>query len=208
MQSSSTVFLAFAVALLDMLLAFPAAAQTPGQLRPPASFSDIADRAVRSRAIFAEVAKVLTSPRCMNCHPAGDHPLQGNDHHAHQPAAARGPNDNGVPGLPCASCHTDRNFTLPTGEASYRSIPGHQRWGLAPIGMAWEGKSVGDICRQITDPARNGGRNLALLHDHIANDDLVGWAWHPGAGRQPAPGTQNQLGDLVQAWIDSGAECP
>jgi hypothetical protein len=93
----------------------------------------------------------------------------------HQPAAARGPNNNGVPGLPCAACHTDRNLTLPTGEARYRSIPGGQRWGLAPIEMAWEGRSVSDICHQMKDPTRNGGRSLALLHDHIATDDLVGW---------------------------------
>ena len=82
----------------------------------------------------------------------------------------------------------------------------HPPWGLPPVETAWEGKSIGDICRQIKDPARNGGRNLALLHDHIANDDLVGWGWQPGTGRQPAPGTQKQLGDLVQAWIDTGAE--
>lgn len=208
MRMSSTVFFAFATASLTTPLAFPAAAQTPNAMREPASFSAISDKAARSRALFVEVAKVLTGPRCMNCHPAGDHPLQGDDHHAHQPAAARGTNNNGVPGLPCASCHSDRNFTLSIGEASYQSIPGHPRWGLAPIEMAWEGKSVGDICRQIKDPARNGGRNLALLHDHVSNDDLVGWAWQPGAGRQPAPGTQKQLGDLVQAWIDSGAECP
>ena len=30
----------------------------------------------------------------------------------------------------------------------------------------------------------------------------------PGEGRDPAPGTQAQLGELMQAWIDSGAECP
>jgi hypothetical protein len=207
MRTSKTVFV-FVVALAGAFFGLRVAAQTPGQIRTPASFADVKDRTARSQAMFAEVARVLTGPRCMNCHPAGDNPLQGEDHHIHQPAAARGPNDTGVPGLPCASCHTDRNFTLPTGEARYQSIPGHPRWGLAPIEMAWEGKSNGDICRQIKDPARNGGRNLALLHDHIANDDLVGWAWQPGAGRQPAPGSQKQLGDLVQAWIDSGAECP
>ena len=208
MRTGSAVLVTFAATTLGALHVYRATAQPPDQIQAPASFSSIADRAARSRAMFAEVAKVLTGPRCLNCHPAGDHPLQGHDHHIHQPAALRGPSDNGVPGLPCASCHTDRNFTLTTGEASYRSIPGHPRWGLAAREMAWEGKSVGEICRQIKDPTHNGGRNLALLHDHIANDDLVGWAWQPGAGRQPAPGTQKQLGDLVQAWIDSGAECP
>jgi hypothetical protein len=56
-----------------------AIAQVSEGLRPPSAFSDIADRAARSRALFAEVAKVITSPRCMNCHPAGDNPSQGDN---------------------------------------------------------------------------------------------------------------------------------
>ena len=78
------------------------------------------------------------------------------------------------------TCHTQRNFTLME-RATYRSIPGHPRWMVAPIEMAWEGKSIGEICRQIKDPARNGGRDLALLHEHLAHDDLVAWGWQPGA---------------------------
>jgi hypothetical protein len=185
-----------------------AAQQLQRGLQSPGGFSSISDRAARSKALFSEAAKVITDPRCMNCHPAGDHPLQGADHHVHQPVAFRGPANDGVPGLVCATCHSDRNFTLSLGEASYQSIPGHPRWALAPLEMAWEGKTVGDICRQIKDPMRNGGRSLALLHEHIAKDDLVAWAWRPGAGRTPAPGTREQLGALIQAWIETGAECP
>jgi hypothetical protein len=182
-------------------------AETPENLRPPSSFSSISDRAARSRALFAEAAKVITSPRCMNCHPSGDHPTQGNDEHVHQPAATRGEAGVGIPGLVCAACHTDKNFPL-VGATSYQSIPGHPRWGLAPIEMAWQGKASAEICRQIKDPARNGGRSLALLHEHMAKDDLVGWAWHPGPGRRPAPGTQEEFGAIIAAWIESGAECP
>jgi hypothetical protein len=183
-------------------------AQFQGDLRGVDAFSGISNRAERSRALFSEAAKVIASARCMNCHPAGDHPLQGDDQQSHLLGVLRGEANNGVPGLPCASCHTDRNFTLSVGAASYQSIPGHPRWSLAPIEMAWTGKSVGQICRQLKDPASNGGRSLALLHDHIAKDDLVGWAWRPGPGRRPAPGTQEQLGFIIQAWIDTGAECP
>jgi hypothetical protein len=204
--------MSMALPLLAGLAATPmlggAAAQAPGELRPPSAFSDISDRAARSRALFGEAAKVITSPRCMNCHPAGDQPHQGDDRHVHRPAAFRGEANIGVPGQHCAACHSDNNFPLFVGAASYQSIPGHPRWGLAPIGMAWEGKSAGEICRQIKDPTRNGGRDLALLHEHVAKDDLVGWGWHPGPGRQPAPGTQEQFGAIVQAWIDTGAECP
>jgi hypothetical protein len=74
--------------------------------------------------------------------------------------------------------------------------------------MAWQGKTLDEICHQLKDPERNGGRSLALLHDHAAHDDLVAWGWHPGDGRDPAPGTQELFGRLVQAWINTGAECP
>jgi hypothetical protein len=183
--------------------------QTADELRPPTAFATIADPAERARALFVEAAKVLTSPRCMNCHPAGDHPLQGDDHHPHQPPVQRGAEGVGVPGAPCAACHTSQNVDLLPGEvASYRSIPGHPRWQLAPREMAWEGKTIGEICRQLKDRSRNGGRDLAQIHEHIAKDDLVAYGWHPGTGRPPAPGTQELAGELVQAWIDSGADCP
>jgi hypothetical protein len=136
----------------------------------------------------------------MNCHPNGDHPSQGNDRHVHQPPVTRGVGT-------CQTCHTGHNFTLHE-KASYRSIPGHPRWDLAPIEMAWQGKTVGDICRQLKDKERNGGRDLALLQEHAASDDLVAWGWEPGEGRDPAPGTQELFGELIQAWIDTGAACP
>ncbi len=84
--------------LAAALVCPPARAQTDATngLRPPSAFDNMTDRAARSRALFTEAAKVLTSPRCMNCHPAGDHPTQGADHHAHQPPVARGPIDDGA----------------------------------------------------------------------------------------------------------------
>jgi hypothetical protein len=177
-------------------------------LRPVSSFTSIGDQAERSRALFGEIAKVLSHPRCLNCHPTGEHPLQGADHHEHQPPAWRGEGGVGIAGLSCSACHTEKNFTLIGTSASFKSIPGHPRWGLAPLEMAWEGKSTGQICQQLKDPQRNGGRTLAQLHEHLAHDDLVAWGWSPGEGREPAPGTQAQLGELTQAWIDSGAQCP
>ena len=87
-------------------------------------------------------------------------------------------------------------------------MPGNPIWHLAPREMAWEGKTIGEICAQIKDPARNGNRSLASLVEHIGEDHLVGWAWAPGAGRKPAPGTQQQAGALVEAWVTSGSVCP
>ena len=150
---------------LLLLVAGDTAAQNR-ELRPSTAFAGITDPQARSRALFTEAFKVIMSPRCVNCHPAGDRPLQGNDQHPHFPPVARGADGGGVPGNTCRACHTDQNFTIVGDNASYRSIPGHPRWGLAPIEMAWEGKSVSDICRQLKDPSRNGGRDLPLVHEH------------------------------------------
>ncbi|HEY1202421.1 MAG TPA: hypothetical protein VGE79_15635, partial [Niastella sp.] len=40
---------------------------------------------------FMQVYKVLMSPRCMNCHPSGDIPLNGDDNHLHPQGVKRGP---------------------------------------------------------------------------------------------------------------------
>jgi hypothetical protein len=200
MRARLISFAAFlSVPLIGVLDSTPQA-QDSTELRAPSAFAGITEPQARSRALFTEAAKVIMNPRCMNCHPATDRPTQGNDMHAHLPPVAHGAGS-------CQTCHTDRNFTLME-RASYQSIPGHPRWDVAPIEMAWQGKSAGEICQQIKDPQRNGGRSLELLHDHLAQDDLIAWAWHPGAGRDPVPGTQGRLGELVRAWIDSGAACP
>jgi hypothetical protein len=205
MSYRSAAYLSIAGAAFALSAALAQTALPSQPLKTPADFAGIADRTARSRAIFTEVGRVLTHPRCMNCHPAGDHPLQGADHHEHRPVVWR--NDTGHFGTPCGECHSERNVPLHEA-ASYRSIPGHPRWGVAPLEMAWQGKTLGEICRQLKDTAKNGGRDLKLLQEHVAKDDLVAWGWAPGEGREPAPGTQAQAGELVQAWIESGAECP
>jgi hypothetical protein len=175
-------------------------------LRPPSAFASVRDKKQRSVALFTEAAKVIQGPRCLNCHPAQRIPTQGDDLHAHVPYMEGGPGDRGVKGLPCASCHGQENVA--TLSDKIQTVPGNPHWGLAPASMAWQGKSLGEICNQIKDPNRNGGFTLARLHSHMAEDHLVGWAWHPGEGRTPAPGTQAEFGALIQAWIDTGAHCP
>jgi hypothetical protein len=181
----------------------PAPAET---LRTAASFTSIQDPTARSLALFAEAGKVINSPRCMNCHPVQRAPTQGDDRHPHNPPMVGGQSGHGPVGLPCGSCHGPANVA--TFGQDVKSIPGDPMWALAPVEMAWQGKSLGAICAQIKDPARNGGKNLAQLHHHMAQDHLVGWAWNPGPGRKPAPGAQAQFGELIQAWIDTGAKCP
>jgi hypothetical protein len=170
-------------------------------LRAPSEFAHITEPAERSVALFEEAGKVIQNPRCLNCHPATDQPTQTDGMRPHQPLVLRGAAGFGMPGMPCATCHHDANF-----EAAH--VPGHANWHLAPRSMTWAGRSLSEICAQIKDPARNGGRDLAALVRHMAEDSLVGWAWAPGANRTPAPGSQREFGALLQAWVASGAACP
>jgi hypothetical protein len=193
-----TTFVGF---VLASCLAAPAAMAQSAPLKSPADFAGIADEGARSRALFEEAGKVIQSPRCQNCHPVGQRPTQGDDMHPHLPLVVRGLDDQGAIAMRCITCHQTANFQ-PAG------VPGAPKWHIAPVAMAWQGKSLGAICEQIKDPARNGKRSLAQIHDHMAHDELVGWGWHPGGTRTSAPGTQAQFGELIDAWIKTGAACP
>lgn len=176
--------------------------KNPAGLKPVASFDSIKDKKLRSIALFEEAGKVITSPRCMNCHPATERPTQTDKMRPHIPLVVRG--DGGVgaaSGLACNTCHHDSNFDA-------AGVPGNPKWSLAPAEMAWQGKSLGQICEQIKDKDRNGGKDLAALVKHMSEDELVGWGWNPGGHRTPAPGTQKEFGALIQAWVAAGAACP
>ena len=185
--------------LSSCLLSCAALAQPA--LQTPQSFDSIADQKGRSQALFVEAGKVIMSPRCQNCHPNGDRPTQGDDMHLHLPMVVRGPENMGATALRCMTCHQAANFE-PAG------VPGNPKWHLAPLSMAWQGKTLGQICEQIKDPRRNGGKSMAQIEEHMGHDDLVGWAWNPGGKRVPAAGTQEQFGKLIDAWVATGAACP
>ncbi|MEM7675559.1 MAG: Isoquinoline 1-oxidoreductase subunit [Myxococcota bacterium] len=181
------------------------AAEVKG-LRNPASFASIDDDEERSLALYQELFKVVSHPRCMNCHPRSDMPMQGDDMMPHNPPVQRaGDAGMGVVGMECTTCHGAVNVAYVGAEGS---IPGHAPWHLAPVSMGWIGLSAGEICEQLKDTERNGDRTLAEIHEHNAEDGLVGWAWNPGEGRTPAPGTQEIFGELTAAWIATGAHCP
>lgn len=176
-------------------------AESSRTLKPISAFAGIADKRERSVALFVEAGKVLQHPRCVNCHPAGDRPSQGNDGHPHLPLVTRGTDGFGAIGMRCTTCHGQANFE-PGG------VPGNPVWHLAPIEMAWQGKSLGEICVQIKDRNRNGGKSMEDLVHHMGEDPLVGWAWTPGADREPPPGSQKQLRELIKAWVETGGACP
>jgi hypothetical protein len=159
-----------------------------------------------SESLFLQMHRVLVHPRCLNCHPKGDSPKQGNDAHVHVPPITRGPHDDGPPGLHCGACHQTANFAA-------SGVPGAPTWHLAPRSMAWEGMTPGEICRQMLDRKRNGNKSLAEIVHHLTEDKLVAWGWNPGVdpngkAREPVPIAKAEFDRIVHAWEKSGAACP
>jgi hypothetical protein len=150
---------------------------------------------------FARIAAVLRHPRCLNCHTATAFPRQGDDRHPHVNLVRRGPDDRGVPGQRCGTCHQAENNPS-------SGVPGKPNWHLAPLAMGWEGLTDAQLCRALKDPRRNGGRHLRALAEHLERDPLVAYGWDPGAGRQPVPIPREELARLMAAWAGAGAPCP
>jgi mono/diheme cytochrome c family protein len=157
-----------------------------------------------SREAFLQIYKVFTSPRCQNCHPAGDAPLQGDDSHIHLQNVKRGKDGHGVYGMRCDACHQSANL------AGANMPPGNPKWSLpAPEHkMVFVGRTPAALCRQLKDPKQTGGRSLAQLLEHVSADDLVGWGWDPGTGRALPPLSRADTVAQMKIWIAGGAACP
>ena len=169
-------------------------------LRPLSAF-DALPTTARGQALFTEATRVLLHPRCVNCHVDGESPGQGPQLAMHEPPVVRGPEDRGVVGMECQGCHQDRNLEL-------SRVPGAPDWRLPPRSMAWVGRTPAQLCEQLKDISRNGGRTLPEVVEHVDHDAFVAWGWAPGADRQPAPGSRAEFAALMGAWVESGAECP
>lgn len=155
---------------------------------------------------FEVMMDVITHQRCMNCHPAGNRPRQGDEQRLHEFNVQRGPADHGMPGLQCSTCHQPENN-------AYSGVPGAPHWGLAPVSMAWEGLSRTEIARSMLNPENNGGRTLDEIVDHLTEDALVLWAFDPGVdheGKQRTvpPVSKADYIAAVKAWADAGAIVP
>ena len=159
---------------------------------------------VGSVKAFMSVYKVLMSARCMNCHPSGDVPLQGDDNHLHTMNVKRGADGHGMYAVRCSNCHQAENTR------GLHMPPGNPKWGLPPANMrmVFQGRTPRELALQLLDPKQNGGRTKAQLIDHMANDALVGWAWHPGDGRTLPPLARPAFVAQVRAWIAKGAYAP
>jgi len=79
--------------------------------------------------------------------------------------------------------------------------------------MAWEGLSRAEIARVILDPAKNGGKRLEEIVQHMTEDELVLWAFEPGVdhegrAREKPPVSEADFKAAVKAWAAAGAQVP
>jgi hypothetical protein len=163
----------------------------------------------RAQAVtaFATVQQVFQHPRCQNCHIPGDAPLQFDAGLPHAMKVARGPEGKGAPGLPCSSCHGNEN--LPASYGAH-APPGAPNWHLPPPDhkMAWIGLSPAALCETIKSKRQNGGRDFEKLIEHVSQDSLVLWGWHPGGDRKPVPVPHDELVAKFKQWAAAGGPCP
>jgi hypothetical protein len=157
-----------------------------------------------AREAFLAAYKVLMHPRCMNCHPAGDVPLQGDDSHLHTQNVKRGPDGKGKYALKCANCHQETNL------AGENLPPGNPNWHLPSpeMPLVFQGKTPGELARQLKDPKQNGGKTLEQLLHHVAEDKLVLAGWEPGDGRTKPPLTHAEFVRKMREWVEKGAAAP
>lgn len=175
--------------------------------RAPVAGSDRAAPDAEGLAAFETVRQVLQHPRCQNCHPAGDVPLQGDDSHVHAQNVHRGREGRGNVGEECTTCHGPAN---PPSAYGAHVPPGNEKGWHMPsedMKLVFVGVEPRALCEQIKDPARNGGKDMAALRTHL-DDPLVTWGWSPGFGRTPVSVPRDQFLAAWEAWARAGAPCP
>ena len=195
------------------LLAAPAFAEgePPAVIHAPEPGSVSAQEGL---AAFARVFEVVSHPRCANCHvdeagiPMWSGPYYGRAR-PHGMNVQAGESRIGAETLPCATCHrTGESFESAEGAPPHAGVD----WRLPPPEMAWFGLSEAEICAQLSDPDRTGGRDWMGLAEHLVEDaghrGFVLWGFEPGGGREPAPyGLQAHVDDVL-AWGAAGQPCP
>lgn len=191
-------------ALVALLAAPPATGgETPAAETPAAPAVTPAQAEAAAQA-WGTVYEVLMHPRCMNCHPDGDRPLQTDQSRPHAMNISRKSVENG---MPCATCHQEQNseaFGVPGGP------PGAPHWQLpaADMPLIFEGRTAHALCEQLKRPADNGDRTLADLLHHVSHDALVLWGWSPGGDRKPVSVPHAEFVTAMKTWVDGGGACP
>ena len=166
-------------------------------------FGNINKDSIASVKAFMQVYKVLKSPRCMNCHPSGNIPLQGDDSHLHTMSPKRGEDGKGLYAMKCTNCHQPENT------AGLHTPPGNPKWQLPPANMkmVFEGKTPHELAIQIMDYTKNGHKNKEQLLEH-ARDTLVKAGWTMGGDRKAPPLSYTAFLNVWDTWINKGGFAP
>jgi alcohol dehydrogenase (cytochrome c) len=172
----------------------------------PQSCRPAGEPATGGTQAWQAIYSVLTSPRCINCHPVSsrlpaamgssqDYPRQGDDRHPHYYGVVRGdvsPDPDlhgagmGTPYARCTFCHGAANNPATGIPGTHTpNDPGRPFWALAPASMAWESApgipmTGTQLCAQLQDRTRNGNRTLSDLLEHLEHEPLVNWSFNPG----------------------------
>ena len=188
-------------------------AASPGALGQDTATKEVPVQGGREAGLAAweRVYSVLTHPRCINCHTATNYPQQGDDRHRHLFNVVRGPEGKGVPALNCATCHQRAN-------ADDTGVPGAQNWHLAPLSMKWQSPddrilSSAQICRSLTNRAKNRSLDGSGILKHHKDEPLVLWAFQPGrhrdgSARSLPPLTHDEFVVATRVWVEAGTPCP
>ncbi len=110
----------------------------------------------------------------------------------------------GENGVWCSTCHQTANLRGP------HMPPGAPGWQLPTrdMPMVFEGETPRELCLHFKDPAKNGGRTLEEVLEHVQTAPLVLWGWNPGEGRAPVPIPHREFVKDMAEWIKKGAVCP
>jgi hypothetical protein len=193
--------------ILTLSLAQPAFAEGENvTINAPAEGSVSRDDGLSA---WQRIYEVTSHPRCSNCHVGADNkPMWSGP--SYGKARPHGMNINagdsriGAEYVQCSTCHAYREGSNDMPHAAPQVA---MNWQLAPVEAEWFGKSSTDICAQLRDPERNGGRDYSELASHLDHDLILHWAWRPGGGREPAPYSLQEHVNDVLAWGVAGFPC-
>lgn len=186
------------------LTAAPAFAEV--DITPPAEGSITTEQALSA---WDRIYEVASHPRCANCHvgpserPMWSGPAYGKTR-PHGMNIQAGESRIGAETVVCSTCHAYRETSNDFPHAAPQVA---SNWRLAPVEADWFGKSSTEICEQLRDTDRNGGRDFTEIANHLDHDLILHWAWNPGGGREPAPyDLQTHVNDIL-AWGVGGMPC-
>lgn len=199
--------LVHALAAVCILAANPLHAAENVAIEPPAEGSVSKSEGLSA---WSRIYEVASHPRCANCHvgasgrPMWSGPSFGKER-VHGMNIQAGESRMGLEFVPCSTCHTSKASNNSTLHAAPMVAAD---WRLAPIEADWFGKTTEEICNQLRDPDRNGGRDWLALAEHLDHDVILHWAWNPGGAREAAPySLQEHVNDIL-AWGVAGQPCP